>query len=928
MRMKVCRYWLGWVGCVVVAGGVHAQHALSAKWISYVGAENFSDAVYAIATDSQTDAYFGGRLGSCGLFNDDGVEISDAFGWANGDDGFVAKVTTNGVLRWATLLSWGNGSAVYGVAVTNGAVYAGGASGNENDYNWNLDTRTDAVLTRLDAATGGVTWSHALGESGGAYRFCTTNGYTAVAVDAGGNVYAVGYTTITNLPSLAGSAYGGGMDAVVAKYSSIGTLLWSRYLGGANGDWAAAVAVGADGSVYVAGQTRSPGWVTLGNSALPSSGNAYGFLAKLNSSGAMVYSTLLGGSGADNISAVLKDAASGTLILAGQTTSADFCQGLAANTRNGPADGFVMGLTDLGASCQTNWFRFVGGNGNQDAVTALAWMANGQVVAGGITGTGGWLAPQGEGALGYQGMTDGFLLQLDKANGAPLWSTYVGAAQDDNVYAVAVGGEAVFVGGDTFSPGFAYGSFCDEWPKENAYGSFPCGFIGRWTQGASLPPDITTDLQDTLVHEGEPAVFTLVAQASPSPTYYWTTNGVPVACASNQYTIAPALPAHDNTLVCCVVSNVFGATTSHVARLTVIANGAITVSLAPQQAIAQGAQWSIDGGVTWLDSGVTLTVHPDDYAVTFTSVAGWVAPAPQAVTVHPGEAVSRPGMYMPILATAARTVVDTNVTLTVQVPAGAASWTLVETLPIGLTPTVYDATGVWNSTTRTLTFTNTIAAAVSYTVAVSPSGIYAVGGSITTSPSGMSAAVTGDTQVVKANIIRAINGTRVTIRMLQPQSAVNWMISDFLPEGLTPVLGSITGPGGGWDDVFAEVYWSGRTVAQTLSYEVTGAPGTYVISGEGFITGFGTEPILGDSVVVIPGPPPPPPDILSFTVHGATGQITFVSVLNQAYMVQTNATLTALNGWHDCLPVTGAGPTTPVTVPTTAPQLFYRMEVR
>ena len=54
--------------------------------------------------------------------------------------------------------------------------------------------RIDAILLKLDDASGALAWERTLGDD--ADYYCTTNGYTAVAADTEGAVYAVGYTTI------------------------------------------------------------------------------------------------------------------------------------------------------------------------------------------------------------------------------------------------------------------------------------------------------------------------------------------------------------------------------------------------------------------------------------------------------------------------------------------------------------------------------------------------------------------------------------------------------------------------------------------------------------------------------------------------------------------------------------------------------------
>ena len=53
------------------------KNALTTKWVSYAGSAGFDpDAVYALATDSHTNAYFGGVLGSGWLDNYDVASIN------------------------------------------------------------------------------------------------------------------------------------------------------------------------------------------------------------------------------------------------------------------------------------------------------------------------------------------------------------------------------------------------------------------------------------------------------------------------------------------------------------------------------------------------------------------------------------------------------------------------------------------------------------------------------------------------------------------------------------------------------------------------------------------------------------------------------------------------------------------------------------
>ena len=110
---------------------------------------------------------------------------------------------------------------------------------------------------------------------------------------------------------------------------------------------------------------------------------------------------------------------------------------------------------------------------------------------------------------------------------------------------------------------------------------------------------------------------------------------------------------------------------------------------------------------------------------------------------------------------------------------------------------------------------------------------------------------------------------------------------------------------------------------------MAGAPGTYSLAGRATFGG-PYEPVFGDSDLTVPGTPPvvPAPTLLSLTPDPAAGRclLTFVSVANQAYAVQTNASLSA-SAWADCVSVTGTADATVSELPMAGPCLFYRVRV-
>jgi hypothetical protein len=82
----------------------------------------------------------------------------------------------------------------------------------------------------------------------------------AVAVDATGTAYVVGHTTSSDFPLVTPfqSALGGNSDAWIAKLDASGTLVYSTYYGGSSFENGTAMAVGPSGEIYVAGSTGSP----------------------------------------------------------------------------------------------------------------------------------------------------------------------------------------------------------------------------------------------------------------------------------------------------------------------------------------------------------------------------------------------------------------------------------------------------------------------------------------------------------------------------------------------------------------------------------------------------------------------------------------------------------------------------------------------
>ncbi|HEX5269305.1 MAG TPA: SBBP repeat-containing protein, partial [Gemmataceae bacterium] len=125
------------------------------------------------------------------------------------------------------------------------------------------------------------------------------DGGFGIAVDGQGNAYVTGFTSSVDFPTKNGlpiAAGEGDGSAFVAKFDPSGALVYSTYLGGRHETTGHAIAVDRQGDAYVTGLTDTPDFPTVNAFQLSQRGTANAFVTKLGPSGnQIVYSTFLGG---------------------------------------------------------------------------------------------------------------------------------------------------------------------------------------------------------------------------------------------------------------------------------------------------------------------------------------------------------------------------------------------------------------------------------------------------------------------------------------------------------------------------------------------------------------------------------------------------------------------------------------------------------
>jgi uncharacterized protein (TIGR03437 family) len=254
-----------------------------------------------------------------------------------------------------------------------------------------------------------------------------------------------------------------GEHAFLTKWSSTGDVLWSIVIGGSYFDEGAAVAVDAAGNPYITGTTGSSDFpVTPGAVQATLNGFQNVFLAKFNPDGdQLTYSTYLGGSGSDSVSAIAVDSA-GSAYLTGYAVSPDFpttprsYQPRHTGTCGGQAggDAYVAKFSPTASSLV--YSTLIGGSCAQTA-TAIALDQNGRAYITGATASPDFPVTKGALQPVFGGSTDGFLAELSPAGDALVLSTYLGGQNSDVAAGVAVDATGnIYVagngGGFSFAP--------------------------------------------------------------------------------------------------------------------------------------------------------------------------------------------------------------------------------------------------------------------------------------------------------------------------------------------------------------------------------------------------------------------------------------------------------------------------------------------
>jgi hypothetical protein len=371
-----------------------------------------------IAVDASGQAHVVGRTKSSNLPTTAGA-FQTTYGGGAGD-AFVAKFNASGsALIYSTYLG-GNGYDVAtsialdptGNAYVGGYNYLAGFPTTPGAYQTASKGPYDAFITKLNASGSALVYSTYVGGTGDDY-------VAGVAVDSLGNVYVTGLTTSSDFPmqNAAQPTFGGYYDAFVTKLNPAGSaLVYSTYLGGIGWDGARGIAVDSLGNAYVAGQTGSNNFpTTAGAYQTTYGGNNDAFVAKITTSGALVYSTYLGGSGGDVANAIAVDQ-SGNAYVTGNNLKGGFPVKDALQTNDPNTESFKAFVTKLAPDGSTLVYStYLGGTGN-DLGLGIAVDFLGSAYVAGVTQSPDFPTTPGAYQQNNAGVYDGFVVKIAAAS--------------------------------------------------------------------------------------------------------------------------------------------------------------------------------------------------------------------------------------------------------------------------------------------------------------------------------------------------------------------------------------------------------------------------------------------------------------------------------------------------------------------------------
>ena len=433
---------------------------------------NNNEFVKAIDVDSEDNIIIAGWAES------DDYKTLNAYDSTYGGqkDGIITKFSSNSDIIWSTYFGGSKEDIINSIAIDNqDNIYVTGVTFSNEDADGfpilnpenpskEPGSNSDAFVSKI-TPSGDLLWSTYLG--GGENDFST-----GIAIDSNNNVIVVGYTVSQNgFPKEGGSLpfnhklnnmtdsiekY----DGYIVKYDPEGDIIWSSYFGGEDTDLIYGVDIDSKDSIIVIGYTTSQKFPLL-NSSLPKSPNRDLFVAKFETNGPLIWSSIIGTNTKYTNQFVVNDDISIAIdsnydiIVGGWTNSSSFASVKAFGKPNidDSRNGF---LTKLSYNATIVWSRLIGGN-NDDILADIAINSNNEIIVIGETNSINFpiLKPY---YYSYGEFGDVFISKFNR-NGDMEWSSFLTGGFYDNGLGIEIDSlDMILITGITSSNDFPLSS--------------------------------------------------------------------------------------------------------------------------------------------------------------------------------------------------------------------------------------------------------------------------------------------------------------------------------------------------------------------------------------------------------------------------------------------------------------------------------------
>lgn len=270
-------------------------------WVKTMGGSgNSHEKIQSLFLDANNNIYIGGVFDTQADFNPGpGVNVLNA---VEGLDGFFARYDSNGNYVWAKSISGTGGNEfINSIAVDSGGnvLIAGNFEGS-CDFNPGAATNVLNSLGSRDAfvakynSSGSYLWANQIGG-------IDDQNINVLKLDLSGNFYVSGMFVDTvdfdPGPGVHTQTPAGSGDVFIAKYTSSGSYLWSKSIGGTGYEEAFSLLLDNNNAIYITGwffgtSDFDPG---AGTSSVTSTGFNDVFYAKYDVAGNYIWSKSLGG---------------------------------------------------------------------------------------------------------------------------------------------------------------------------------------------------------------------------------------------------------------------------------------------------------------------------------------------------------------------------------------------------------------------------------------------------------------------------------------------------------------------------------------------------------------------------------------------------------------------------------------------------------